>query len=205
MYFEFDDVRRIHQPYTDNYYKIPIWKAPTYNSPYLNWQRGMYAMSTSILIFTPLQHIHQSAYVLSQFYEWPKTRTEYNIFAKEIFRVPNFWKDLAKKTTFGLVAAGGDTAIKLATWQYIFGGTWSPEDFADSNSFKPMLCAMAAFAPTCWLTVPFENARRAYYADKQWPVELRRNYTSPTQALLRIPFEEGAGYLFKGAFPIAAN
>lgn len=130
---------------------------------------------------------------------------EYNIFAKEIFRVPNFWKDLAKKTTFGLVAAGGDTAIKLASWQYIWGGTWSPEDFADSNSFKPMICAVMAFAPTCWLTVPFENARRAYYADKQWPVELRRNYTSPTQALLRIPFEEGPSYLFKGGFPLIAN
>ena len=34
---------------------------------------------------------------------------------------------------------------------------------------------------------------------------MRRNYTSPTQALLRIPFEEGPGSLFKGGFPIAAN
>jgi len=59
--------------------------------------------------------------------------------------------------------------------------------------------------PTCWLTVPFENARRAYYADKTWPIELRRNYTSPTQAMCRIPFEEGLGYLFKGGFPLAMN
>jgi len=62
-----------------------------------------------------------------------------------------------------------------------------------------------AFGSTCWLTVPFENARRAYYADKTWPVELRRNYTSPTQALARIPFEEGPTYLFKGGFPLAIN
>ncbi len=55
-----------------------------------------------------------------------------------------------------------------------------------------------AITPTAHLTVPFENARRAYYADKTWPVELRRNYTSPTQALLRIPFEEGPYYLFRG-------
>jgi hypothetical protein len=54
MYFEFDDVRRIHQPYTDNYTRVPIWKAPTYNSPYLNWKRGMYAMSTSIFLLTPI-------------------------------------------------------------------------------------------------------------------------------------------------------
>ena len=50
MYFEFDDVRRIHQPYTDGYIRVPIWKAPTYNSPYQNWKRGMYAMSTSIFL-----------------------------------------------------------------------------------------------------------------------------------------------------------
>lgn len=112
---------------------------------------------------------------------------------------------MAKKVTFGLVAAGGDTAIKLAAWQYVFGGTWSPQEFADSNSFKPMVCSALAFLPTAWLTVPFENARRAYYADKTWPIELRRNYTSPTQALFRIPVEEGPSYLFKGGFPIIMN
>jgi len=61
---------------------------------------------------------------------------------------------------------------------------------------------MAAFIPTCWTGIPFENARRAYYADKSWPVELRRGYTSPLNALFRIPFEEGPSYLFKGGFPI---
>ena len=62
-----------------------------------------------------------------------------------------------------------------------------------------------AFGSTCWLTIPFENARRAYCADKTWPLELRRGYTSPTQALARIPFEEGPTYLFKGGFPLATN
>lgn len=106
---------------------------------------------------------------------------------------------------FGLVTAGGDTAIKLATWQYIYGGTWSPQEFADTNSFKHLFCAMAAVAPTCALNVPFENARRAYYADKTWPLELRKGYTSPTNALLRIPFEEGPYYLFKNGFPIITS
>ena len=106
---------------------------------------------------------------------------------------------------FGLVAGAGDTAIKLSVWQSVFGGTWSPQDFPDSNSYKPFICGVLAFLPTSFLTVPFENARRAYYADKTWPIELRRNYTSATQALMRIPFEEGPSYLFKGAFPLALN
>lgn len=130
---------------------------------------------------------------------------EYNIFFKEVFRLPDFWKDFAKKTCFNLVQAGGDTAIKLAAWQYVFGGTWSPQEFVDSNSYKPLVAGVLAFGPTAWLTVPFENARRAYYADKTWPLELRRNYTSATQALVRIPFEEGPGYLFKGGFPLIMN
>ena len=45
------------------------------------------------------------------FYEWPKTRQEANIYMKEVFRVPNFWKDMAKKLTWGFVQAGGSTAI----------------------------------------------------------------------------------------------
>jgi len=64
---------------------------------------------------------------------------------------------------------------------------------------------MMAITPTCALTVPFENASRAYYADKTWPHELRRNYTSPTNALCRIPFEEGPWQIFRGGFPIVVN
>lgn len=64
---------------------------------------------------------------------------------------------------------------------------------------------MMAVVPTAYLTVPFENARRAYYADKTWPLELRKGYTSPLNALLRIPFEQGPYYLLKGGFPIAMS
>jgi len=64
---------------------------------------------------------------------------------------------------------------------------------------------MATMTATCYTGVPFEMARRAYYADKTWPLELRKNYTSPTNALLRIPFEEGPYYLLKGGLPIAVS
>jgi solute carrier family 25 oxoglutarate transporter 11 len=64
---------------------------------------------------------------------------------------------------------------------------------------------MTAVVPVCWTGVPFENARRAYFADKTWPLELRKGYTSPTNALLRIPFEEGPYYLFKGGFPLISH
>lgn len=106
------------------------------------------------------------------------------------------------RITFGFITGAGDIGVKLAAWQYFYGGTNSPQDMADTNTFKHFLCAVEAFSVTSLLSIPFENARRAYYADRSWPVELRRGYTSPTNALLRIPFEEGLGYLLKGGFPI---
>jgi len=117
----------------------------------------------------------------------------------------DFWPELFKKMSFGLVTVMGDTGIKLAVWQHVYGGIWHPQDLVDSNTLKHGLCGLVASAATCWTGIPFINARRAYYADKTWPVELRRGYKSPIQALLRIPFEEGPGYLFKGAWPIACH
>ena len=204
-YFEFDDARRFHQPYTDPYTRMAFWKPPAYNSPYQNWKRGMYAVSTGVFLVEPIRHLQANMTILNEFYEWPRTRSEYNIFFKEVFRMPGFWSELGKKMVYGCVAAGGDTAVKLAMWQHIYGGTWSPQEYADYNSYKHLLCALVAIAPTAHLTIPFENARRAYYADKTWPIELRRNYTSPTNALLRIPIEEGPYYLMRGGFPIAMN
>jgi len=205
MYYEFDESRRIHQPYQDGFQRMAFWKAPNYNSAYQNWRRGMYAVTGAIFAVEPIRHFAHNVHVLNQFYEWPRNRSEYNIFFKEVFRLPDFWSELAKKCVFGCVAAAGSTAPQLAFWQYIYGGTWSPQEYADWNSFKHLVCAIIAFTPTCGLVVPFENARRAYYADKTWPIEMRRNYTSPTQALFRIPFEEGPSYLMKGGFPLALN
>ncbi len=73
-------------------------------------------MSTGLFVVEPIRHFHANLTVMKQFYEWPKTRMEYNIFFKEVFRLPDFWSELRKKLTFGLVAAGGDTAVKLALW-----------------------------------------------------------------------------------------
>lgn len=41
-----------------------------------------------------------------------------------------------------------------------------------------------------------------FYADKTFPKELQRGYTSYLNALFRIPFEEGPYWLFKNSFPL---
>lgn len=64
---------------------------------------------------------------------------------------------------------------------------------------------IAVAAITSGLSVPFENARAAYYADRTYPTDLRKGYKSIFDALRRIPSEEGANYLIKGAPLIMAR
>lgn len=45
----------------------------------------------------PVNHFYSHVKLMNQFYEWPKTRSEYNIFFKEVFRLPEFWPELFKK------------------------------------------------------------------------------------------------------------
>lgn len=54
---------------------------------------------------------------------------------------------------------------------------------------------------TAPLSIPFEVARMAYYGDKTFPKEIRKNYSSYFNALIRIPFEEGPYYFYKNSFP----
>lgn len=204
-YIEFEDVKRLHQPYMDPIQRGPHWKPAHYNNAEGNMKRAFLATTKAALLWTPVVHYWSNMTLLSKFYEWPKGRAEYNIFLREVFRVPRFWKDLGNKLTFETLALGVDTGLKLAAWQYVYGGTWSPAEYADYNAFKNIFSALLATIPTCWTAVPLEMARRSYYADLTWPLEMRRGYKSPLNALMRIPFEEGPSYLFKGAFPIIAR
>ena len=204
-YFEFEDVKRFHQPYTDPIQKSPVWKTPYHNNMVANMKRAAIATTQVALVWTPIHHVYDNTWLLNQFYEWPRTRAEYNIFFREVFRVPNFWRSLFTKTAWNTVHYAGDIGAKLAVWQLIFGGTMSYAEYADYNAFKYVFCGILAGVATCWTGIPFEMAKRAYYADKTWPLEMRRGYRSPFNAMLRIPFEEGPSYLFKGSFPIIAR
>ena len=201
-YFEFEDVKRYHQPYEDMNVRGPYWKPAHDNGYYLNMKRSFNCALVIAGIYEPIRHYVTGAKILYGYYEWPKTRMERNIFFREVFRLPNFWPDLWKRASFGLVHFTGDVGTKMTAWRLVYGGTTSPVEFADWNAFKILFCCQFAFIPTCWTAVPFEMASRAYYADKTWPVELRRNYRSPLNALIRIPFEEGPTHLFRGGLSI---
>ena len=54
-------------------------------------------MGCGIAFVEPVRHIAANVNVMNQFYEWPRTRSEFNIFFKEVFRLPDFWSELGKK------------------------------------------------------------------------------------------------------------
>ena len=115
MYFEFDDVRRIHQPYADPFFRSNIQAldhcSPCLESACLQHTEAELAKRNVRLLnrclhrkfpsyisqAEPLNHFLNHVKILNQFYEWPKTRQEYNIFFKEVFRLPEFMPELAKK------------------------------------------------------------------------------------------------------------
>ena len=74
----------------------------------------MYCMTGSIFVIEPVRHFAANVEVMKQFYEWPRTKSEFNIFFKEVFRLPDFWSELSTKLVFGAVAAGCSSAVQLA-------------------------------------------------------------------------------------------
>jgi hypothetical protein len=138
-YFEFDDVKRYHQPYEDPLIRGPVWKPTFDNSLWINFRRAMYPVALTALLYEPFVHFVTSAKMLNGYYEWPKTRTERNIFFREVFRLPNFWRDLYKRMSFSFVYFGAHVGAKMTAWRYIYGGTSSPVEFADWNAFKILL------------------------------------------------------------------
>jgi hypothetical protein len=135
-YFEFDDVKRFHQPYEDPLVRGPAWKPGYDNSIWINFRRTMYPAAAVALLYEPIRHFVTGFHMLHGYYEWPKTRMETNIFFREVFRIPNFWSDMAKKMSFAFVHFSGDVGLKMTAWRYVYGGTSSPIEYADYNAFK---------------------------------------------------------------------
>ena len=102
------------------------------------------------------------------------------------------------RVVFGSIQWTMDFGMRFASLKKFYGGSWSPVCFHDFNVFKNIFFAWASAIPVCWIGIPFETARRAYYADLTWPAELRKGFRSPLHALCKIPFTEGPLYLFKG-------
>jgi ABC-type phosphate/phosphonate transport system permease subunit len=138
-------------------------------------------------------------------YEWPANLKQYGTFFKETLKMDNFRKGLKNRLQYAVAIGSTDIAARCATFRYANSGWHATFGSVEVNYLRKILPTIFAAAVTSWISVPFELGRMAYYADKTFPKELQRGYTSYLNALRRIPFEEGPYYLFKNAFPFISR
>lgn len=98
-----------------------------------------------------------------------------------------------------------DIGARLFMFRHWVGGYWQPNGTSNVDVWRRFLPAIGAALVSCWVVAPFEIANKAYWADLKYPVELRRNYKSPLNALWRLPVEEGFSFLFKNSLPTMAG
>lgn len=140
--------------------------------------------------------------LLNQKYENPRTAKQLGIYFREVTRMDNFRLGLKNRLQYAFLFGGIDISSRLAVYRYFTGGLYSTYGAVDVQAWRKFAPTVVAAVLTSWISVPFEIARSAYYADRTFPKELQKNYTSIFNALRRIPFEEGPYYFYKNSFPI---
>lgn len=98
-----------------------------------------------------------------------------------------------------------DYGLRWGVYRTFTEGIYKQWGAPDAFFYKRIIPVCMAALVTSPLSVPFEIAKACYYGDKTYPKHLQKGYTSPFNALIRIPREEGPWYLWKGAFPIIAR
>jgi hypothetical protein len=85
------------------------------------------------------------------------------------------------------------------------GGLYQPIGTVNVELWRRVVPSIVASLLSCWVSAPFEIAKKAYLADQKYPEHLQRKYTSSLNALRRLPFEEGPAFLFKNSLPSMAG
>jgi solute carrier family 25 (mitochondrial oxoglutarate transporter), member 11 len=144
----------------------------------------------------------QNYRLLNKQYENPRGLNDLYLYSREIFKMDNFRLGIKNRLQYALMIGGIDISSRLAFYRYLTGGLYSSFGTVDVQAWRKFMPTCLAAACTCWISVPFEVARKAYYADRTFPADLQKGYTSIFAALRRIPFEEGPYYFFRNSFPI---
>lgn len=94
-----------------------------------------------------------------------------------------------------------DIGFRLFFWRHWVGGYYQSTESINSDGWRRFIPSLAAALASCWVAPPFEIAYKAFIADGKLPENLRRNYKSSFDALIKIPFHEGPAFLYKNSLP----
>lgn len=200
MYFELDDIKRRHSAYYDVWNAFS-WITTPESTMWWNYQRGVMAGVIAAAVNETQILFSENWKLLLKHYEWPRNLSQYKIFVKETLKADNFRYGIKNRLQYAAVIGSTDIAARYSVYRYCNSGWYRPFGSVEVNFYRRIPPAIFAALATCWVGVPFEMAKLAYYADKTFPEELQRGYKSYFNALRRIPFEEGPYYLFKNCFP----
>lgn len=149
-----------------------------------------------------LSNFIRNSKLLAKYYEPPTTVTQARTWFNAVTNLESFNKGRVDARQLTLYGAFFDIGLKLAVlrqfnsgWQSNFGGF-------EYSFYRKIPTFYAAFVVTSPFGVIGDMVQRAYVADRTFPSELQKGYTSFFNALRRIPFEEGPYYLFRNTFPL---
>ena len=143
-----------------------------------------------------------NARLLHKYYETPENLKQAGIFLRETMKMPSFKRAMLNRGQYSLAIGSTDIAARIYTFRYLNNGWQKPFGAFEFQFLRKLPGTILGALVSAPVGVPFELARLAFYADKTFPKELQRGYTSYFNALLRIPFEEGPYYLMRNSFPI---
>ena len=131
----------------------------------------------------------RSSKLLAKHYETPYTLSQARSWYSAVTNLESFNKGMRDGRHLTLFGAFFDMGLKIAAfrqfnsgWQINFGGF-------EYSFYRKMPTTFAAFLVTSPFAVAGEMALRAYRADRTFPSELQKGYSSFWNAVRRIPFE----------------
>lgn len=200
MYFELDDIQRRHSLYFDSH-NIGGWvKAPDSTFSW-NYERGAIIGVTSMMLNEYIKTFAYTCEAMLNKFEPPKGIKQISHFAREVVRTDYFKQNMRTRAQYAFAIGMTDMAARISAFRWINNGWQKPSMMLEINFARKIPGTIFIAALTAPISVPFEYAKIAYYADKTFPEELQKGYKSYFNALRRIPFEEGPYYLFKGSAP----
>lgn len=135
-----------------------------------------------------LSNFIRSSKLLSKHYEPPTSLSQARTWFNAVTNLEHFNKAMRDGRQLALFGAFFDMGLKIACfrqfnsgWQYNFGGF-------EYSYYRRMPTVLTAFLVSSPFAVAGEMALRAYRADRTFPSELQKGYTSFFNAFRRIPF-----------------
>ena len=143
-----------------------------------------------------------SSKLLAKHYEPPVNATQYKTWFNAVTSLESFNKTMRDARQLALFGAFFDIGLKLAAFRQFNSGWQSNFGGFEYSYYRKIPTIFGAFLVTSPFAVAGDMVLRAYHADRTFPRDLQKGYTSYFNAFRRIPFEEGPYYLFRNTLPL---